>query len=60
LKQNAMTFVLTGLDIAAKAETAEQMLWTLLGGKERFAETPCSSCALPGGSAVLKCPLLPA
>ena len=37
--RNAMTFVLTGLDIAAKAETAEQTLWTLLGGKERFAET---------------------
>jgi hypothetical protein len=37
--RNSMTFVLTGLDIAAKAETAEQTLWTLLGGKERFAET---------------------
>jgi Acyclic terpene utilisation family protein AtuA len=37
--RNAMTFVLTGLDIAAKAETAEQTLWTLLGGKERFVET---------------------
>src|SRR5207244_8722979 len=38
--KNSMTFVLTGLDIAAKAETAEQTLWTLLGGRERFAETP--------------------
>jgi acyclic terpene utilization AtuA family protein len=37
--RNAMTFVLAGLDIGAKAETAEQTLWTLLGGKERFAET---------------------
>src|SRR5207248_1790572 len=37
--RNSMTFVLTGLDIPAKAETAERTLWTLLGGKERFAET---------------------
>jgi len=37
--RNSMTFVLTGLDIAAKAATAEQTLWTLLGGKEGFAET---------------------
>jgi hypothetical protein len=37
--RNSMTFVLAGLDIGAKAETAEQTLWTLLGGKERFAET---------------------
>jgi hypothetical protein len=37
--RNSMTFVLTGLDIAAKAATAEQTLWRLLGGKERFAET---------------------
>jgi hypothetical protein len=37
--RNSMTFVLAGLDIPAKAETAEQTLWTLLGGKERFAET---------------------
>jgi len=37
--RNAMTFVLAGLDIGAKAETAEHTLWTLLGGKERFAET---------------------
>src|SRR5205809_5431087 len=36
--RNSMTFVLTGLDIAAKAATAEQTLWTLLGGKEGFAE----------------------
>jgi hypothetical protein len=34
--RNAMTFVLTGLDIAAKAEIAEQTLWALLGGKEPF------------------------
>src|SRR5262245_40822429 len=32
-------FVLCGLDIGAKAETAEQTLWTLLGGRERFAES---------------------
>jgi hypothetical protein len=37
--RNSMTFVLAGLDIPAKAETAEQTLWTLVGGKERFAET---------------------
>src|SRR5580765_8981205 len=37
--RNAMSFVPAGLDISAKAETAEQTLWTLLGGRERFAET---------------------
>ena len=36
--RNSMTFVLAGLDIGPKAETAEQTLWTLLGGKARFAE----------------------
>src|SRR5438093_2232461 len=34
-----MTFVLAGLDAEAKAETAEQTLWALLGGRERFAAT---------------------
>ena len=37
--KNAMTFVLTGLDIAAKAQLAEETLWALVGGRERFAET---------------------
>jgi hypothetical protein len=37
--KNAMTFILTGLDIDAKARLAEDTLWTLVGGKERFAET---------------------
>ncbi|MFQ5666536.1 MAG: acyclic terpene utilization AtuA family protein [Candidatus Binatia bacterium] len=37
--KNSMTFVLTGLDIADKARVAEHTLWTLLGGKEKLAET---------------------
>jgi Acyclic terpene utilisation family protein AtuA len=36
--KNAMTFVLAGLDIEEKARLAEETLWTLVGGKERFAE----------------------
>lgn len=36
--RNTMTFVLTGLDIEAKARLAEDTLWTLVGGKERFKE----------------------
>ena len=35
--RNTMTFVLTGLDIEAKAELAERTLWSLVpGGKESF------------------------
>jgi Acyclic terpene utilisation family protein AtuA len=37
--KNSMTFVLTGLDIEAKAKLAEETLWKLVGGRERFAET---------------------
>ena len=37
--RNSMTFVLTGLDIEGKARLAEETLWKLLGGRERFAET---------------------
>jgi acyclic terpene utilization AtuA family protein len=36
--KNTMTFVLAGLDIEAKAHVAEDTLWKLVGGKERFAE----------------------
>ncbi|WP_433802499.1 acyclic terpene utilization AtuA family protein [Actinomycetospora sp. CA-084318] len=36
--RNAMTLVLTGLDIEAKAAFAEQMLFDVLGGRDRFAE----------------------
>jgi hypothetical protein len=36
--KNSMTFVLAGLDIEEKARLAEETLWMLLGGKERFAE----------------------
>jgi hypothetical protein len=36
--KNSVTFVLTGLDIEDKAQLAEQTLWKLVGGKERFAE----------------------
>jgi hypothetical protein len=36
--RNTMTLVLTGLDIEEKASRAEQMLFDLLGGKDRFAE----------------------
>jgi hypothetical protein len=36
--RNSMTFVLTGLDIEEKARVAEDTLWTLLGGREQFAE----------------------
>jgi hypothetical protein len=37
--RNTMTLVLTGLDIEGKAAWAEQQLFELLGGKDRFAET---------------------
>ncbi|MDT7551879.1 MAG: hypothetical protein QOI16_415 [Pseudonocardiales bacterium] len=36
--RNTMTLVLTGLDIEAKAARAEQLLFDVLGGKDRFAE----------------------
>ena len=36
--RNTMTLVLTGLDIEAKAARAEELLFDVLGGKERFAE----------------------
>ncbi len=37
--KNAMTFVLAGLDIDEKARLAEETLWTLCGGRARFADT---------------------
>jgi hypothetical protein len=37
--KNSMTFVLAGLDIEEKAKLAEDTLWKLVGGRERFAET---------------------
>ena len=37
--KNSMTFVLAGLDIKEKAALAEKTLWTLVGGREQFAET---------------------
>jgi hypothetical protein len=40
--KNSVTFVLTGLDIEAKARLAEQTFWELVGGRERFAETHVS------------------
>ena len=40
--RNVMTFVLTGLDIEEKARLAEETLWSLVGGRERFAETRVS------------------
>ncbi len=36
--KNSMTFILAGLDIDEKARLAEETLWTLLGGKQGFAE----------------------
>jgi acyclic terpene utilization AtuA family protein len=36
--RNTMTLVLTGLDIEAKAEHAEALLFEVLGGRDRFAE----------------------
>jgi hypothetical protein len=36
--RNTMTLVLTGLDIEAKAARAEELLFDVLGGKDRFAE----------------------
>jgi hypothetical protein len=36
--RNTMTLVLTGLDIAAKAAWAEQELFEILGGRDRFNE----------------------
>lgn len=40
--KNSMTFVLTGLDIEAKAKLAEETIWELLGGREQFVETHVS------------------
>ena len=37
--KTSMTFVLTGLDIEAKARLTEATLWRLVGGREQFAET---------------------
>jgi len=37
--RNSMTFVVAGLDIEKKARLAEDTLWSLLGGRESFAET---------------------
>ncbi len=37
--KNSMTFVLAGLDVEEKAKLAEETLWTLVGGRDRFAET---------------------
>ncbi len=37
--RNTMTFVLTGLDVAAKAAWAEQLLFERLGGRDQFART---------------------
>ena len=37
--KNSMTFVLSGLDIEEKARLAEETLWRLVGGREKFAET---------------------
>jgi hypothetical protein len=36
--RNTMTMVLTGLDVEAKAEFAEQQLFDVLGGRDRFAD----------------------
>ncbi|MEN3298585.1 acyclic terpene utilization AtuA family protein, partial [Pseudonocardia sp.] len=36
--RNTMTLVLTGLDLEAKAAHAEQLLFEVLGGRDRFAE----------------------
>jgi hypothetical protein len=40
--KNSMTFVLTGLDLEEKARLAEETIWTLVGGREQFAETKTS------------------
>ena len=37
--KNSMTFILAGLDIEEKAKLADDTLWKLVGGRERFAET---------------------
>src|SRR5262245_35937378 len=37
--KNTMTFVLAGLDVEEKARLAEETLWSLCGGRARFAET---------------------
>ena len=40
--KNSMTFVLAGLDIEEKARLAEDTLWSLVGGRQQFAETQVS------------------
>jgi hypothetical protein len=49
--RNTMTLVLPGLDVEAKAEWAEQLLFAQLGGRESFAATDIRllRCATPGG-----------
>ncbi len=40
--KNSVTFLLTGLDLEAKAKLVEDTVWTNLGGRESFAETHVS------------------
>lgn len=40
--KNAMTFLLPGLDPAAKAALAEENFWEYVGGREQFEETQVS------------------
>ena len=40
--RNSVTFLLTGLDLEAKAKLAERTLWTALGGRQQFAGTHVS------------------
>lgn len=37
--KNSVTFLLTGLEIEAKAQLVEQTMWAKLGGRDDFAET---------------------
>src|SRR5439155_9183530 len=37
--RNTVTFVLAGLDVEEKARLAEETLWRLVGGRDRFAQT---------------------
>ncbi len=40
--RNSVTFLLTGLDLEAKARLVERTMWATLGGREQFADTRVS------------------
>ncbi len=44
--RNSMTFLLSGIDVEAKARTLEDALWTRVGGRDRFEEVDVTLAGL--------------